>query len=69
MIKKKKNEDLSDKNITFTLDKTTYKALRFYQAKMTVDAIVLEGEDNRKGIINFPFAHIPKATKKIIKPK
>jgi hypothetical protein len=34
---------------------------------MTVDVMELEC-DEKKGIKNIPFAHIPKATKKIIKP-
>lgn len=67
MIKKKENEDLKNKNITFEIEGTRYQALRFYQLKMTVDVIELDS-DEKKGIKNIPFAHIPKATKKIIKP-
>jgi len=67
MIKKKINEDLKSKNIIFDIEGTKYQALRFYQLKMTVDVMELEC-DEKKGIKNIPFAHIPKATKKIIKP-
>lgn len=67
MIKKKINEDLRAKNIEFMIETVKYKALYFYQLKMTVDVMVLN-DNNEKGIKNIPFAHLPKATKKIIKP-
>lgn len=67
MIKRKVNEDLKEKNIEFEMNNLKYKALRFYQSKMTLDVILLD-DKNKEGIINVPFAHIPKATKKIIKP-
>ena len=67
MIKKKVNEDLRSKNITFQIENVHYQAIRFYQTKMTVDVIIIEGDD-KNGILNIPFAHIPKATKKILKP-
>ena len=67
MIKKKMNEDLRAKNIEFEMLGEKYKALRFYQAKMTLDVILLDDKE-KQGIINVPFAHLPKATKKLIKP-
>lgn len=63
---KKENVDLRAKDITFTLNNELYKAVRFYHAKMTVDAILLS--DANEGIKNFPFAHLPKEIKKRIKP-
>lgn len=67
MTIKKTNQDLRSKNIEFQIDNVTYKAIRFYQAKMTVDAIEVDTDKN-KGISNIPFAYLPKATKKLIKP-
>jgi len=67
MIVKKVNQDLRNKNIEFQIDNVTYKAIRFYQAKMTVDVIEVNSDD-KKGIKNIPFAYIPKASKKLIKP-
>ena len=67
MIKKKVNEDLRAKNITFERENIEYKVLKFYASKMTVDVIVLN-DPNEKGIKNIPFAHVPKATKRLIKP-
>ena len=67
MIKKKYNEDLRSKNIEFEMLNLKYKAIRFYQAKMTLDVILVDDKD-KQGIINIPFAHLPKSTKKILKP-
>jgi len=67
MIKKKINEDLRSKNIEFVMQNQKYKAIRFYQSKMTLDVILVEDVE-KQGIINVPFAHLPKATKKLIKP-
>jgi len=67
MIKKKQNEDLRAKNIEFEMLNVKYKALRFYQSKMTLDVILVDDKE-KQGIINIPFAHLPKATKKILKP-
>jgi len=67
MIIKKANQDLRSKNIEFQIDNVTYKAIRFYQAKMTVDVMVI-GQDAKNCIENIPFTYIPKATKKLIKP-
>ena len=67
MIKRKINEDLRGKNIEFEMLNEKYKAIRFYQSKMTLD-VMLVNDPEKKGIINIPFAHIPKATKKLLKP-
>ena len=67
MIKKKQNEDLRAKNIEFEMLNVTYKALRFYQTKMTLDVILVDDRE-KQGIINIPFAHLPKKTKQLIKP-
>jgi len=66
MIKKKFNEDLRGKNIIFDIEGTKYQLIRFYQSKMTIDVIEVDADNNN--IINMPFAHMPKATKKILKP-
>lgn len=67
MIKKKINEDLRDRNIEFEMLNLKYKALCFYQSKMTLDVILLD-DSQKQGIINVPFAYLPKATKKLLKP-
>jgi len=67
MIKKKVNEDLRAKNITFERENIHYKVLKFYASKMTIDVMIMN-DPNEKGIKNMPFAHVPKATKKLIKP-
>lgn len=67
MIKKKFNEDLRSKNIEFEMLNQKYKAIRFYQSKMTLDVTLLD-DVQKQGIINIPFAHLPKATKKLLKP-
>ena len=68
MIKKKFNEDLRAKNIEFEMINQKYKAIRFYQSKMTLDVMLIDDVEKR-GIINIPFAHLPKAIKKILKPQ
>jgi len=45
MIKKKINEDLRGRNIEFEMLGEKYKALRFYQAKMTLDVILLDDKE------------------------
>ena len=67
MIKKKVNEDLRSKNIEFEMLNVKYKAIRFYQSKITLDVILVDDAE-KKGILNIPFAHVPKSVKKIIKP-
>ncbi|WP_457748955.1 hypothetical protein [Sulfurimonas sp.] len=67
MAKKKKIYDLSAQNIEYTQDNVKYKVLRFNSSYMTVDVIKFEDE-NKQNIVDMPFAHLPKAIKKMIKP-
>jgi len=67
MAKKKINEDLRERNIEFEMLNVKYRAVRFYQSKMTLDVILVD-DSEKKGIMNIPFAHIPKSIKRIIKP-
>ncbi len=66
MAKKKKSIELSDKKISFEMQKTLYKVIRFFPSQMTLDVMVFE-EGEKIGMRNIPFAHIPKEIKKIIK--
>ncbi len=66
MAKKKKSIELSDKKISFEMQKTLYKVIRFFPSQMTLDVMVFE-EGEKIGMRNIPFAHIPKDIKKIIK--
>jgi len=66
MAKKKKSVELSDKKITFTIEKNSYKVIRFFPSLMSVDVMLFE-DGVKKGMTNIPFAHIPKETKKLIK--
>ncbi len=68
MAKKKKSIDLRDKNLEFTQNSTTYKLLFFKPESMTLDVVRYEN-GTKIDEFNLPFAHIPKAMKKIIKPK
>jgi len=67
MAKKKKICDLSKENIQYIQDNIKYKILHFNPAFMTLHVIKFEGED-KKDIVEIPFAHLPKAVKKRIKP-
>jgi hypothetical protein len=67
MAKKKKSIELSDKKISFEIEKASYRVIRFFPSKMTVDTMVTE-DGVKQGMRNIPFAHIPKEIKKLIKP-
>jgi len=67
MAKKKKSIDLRNKNLEFSENGICYKLLRFKAENMTIDVIRYEG-DKKLDEYNIPFAHLPKAMKKIIKP-
>lgn len=67
MAKEKKSIELSDKKISFTLERVLYNVIRFYPTKMTVDVMVFE-DGIKEGVKTIPFAHLPKEIKKIIKP-
>ena len=67
MAKKKKSIELSSKKITFSIEKREFKVIRYYPTQMSLDA--MEYANGEKiGLINLPFAHIPKEIKKLIKP-
>lgn len=68
MAKKKKSIELSTKNITFILEKRSYKVIRFYPSKMTLDVMVIDPNGKKLGMQELPFAHLPKEIKKLIKP-
>lgn len=67
MAKEKKSIELSDKKISFNLERVLYNVIRFYPTKMTVDVMVFE-DGIKEGVKTIPFAHLPKEIKKIIKP-
>ncbi|MEN4045861.1 hypothetical protein [Sulfurimonas sp. NWX367] len=66
MARKKQTHDLSKKNVEYIQDNIFYKVLRFNPSNMTVDVIKIE--KNEKTNTEMPFAHLPKAVKKSIKP-
>jgi hypothetical protein len=68
MAKKKKSVELSDKKITFTKEKNSYKVIRYYPTAMSLDVILTDEEGVKQGMQNIPFAYIPKEVKKLIKP-
>jgi hypothetical protein len=67
MAKEKKSIELSDKKISFNLERVSYNVIRFFPTKMTVDVMVFE-DGLKEGVKTIPFAHLPKEIKKIIKP-
>ncbi|WP_310440932.1 hypothetical protein [Sulfurimonas sp.] len=67
MAKEKKSIELSDKKISFNLERVSYNVIRFFPTKMTVDVMVFE-DGIKEGVKTIPFAHLPKEIKKIIKP-
>ncbi|OHD97137.1 MAG: hypothetical protein A3E21_00080 [Sulfurimonas sp. RIFCSPHIGHO2_12_FULL_36_9] len=67
MAKEKKSIELSDKKISFNLERVSYNVIRFFPTKMTVDVMVFE-DGIKDGVKTIPFAHLPKEIKKIIKP-
>ena len=66
--KKKKSVELSDKKITFMVEKLSYKAIRYYPTAMSLDVMEFDNDGKKLGMKNIPFAHVPKDIKKIIKP-
>ena len=62
----KKTIELSDKKITFEIEKRSFKVIRFYPTKMTLDVMVFENGE-KQGQQSISFADLPKAAKKIIK--
>ena len=66
--KKKKSIELSAKKISFYMEKTLYKVIRYYPTSMTLDVMVFDEKNVKLGMQNIPFAHITKEAKKLIKP-
>lgn len=64
---KQKSIELSDKKITFSRENLSYKVIRFYPSKMTVDVMLFE-DGVKQGMREMPFAHLTKEAKKLIKP-
>jgi len=65
---KKKSVELSDKKISFTRERVSYKVIRYYPTAMSLDVMVTEEDGTKLGMQNIPFAHIPKEIKKLVKP-
>jgi len=63
---KKKTVELTNQKITFEIEKLSYKVIRFYPTRMTLDVNVFENGE-KQGMQNIPFAHLPKEAKKLIK--
>ena len=66
--KKKKSIELSDKKISFNVEKRSYKAIRYYPTAMSLDVMEFDENGKKVGVTNIPFAHVPKEIKKMIKP-
>ena len=66
--KQKKSVELSDKKISFHIEKRFFKAIRYYPTAMNLDAMEFDEDGKKVGVINLAFAHIPKDIKKMIKP-
>jgi len=64
--KKKKSIEMSDKKISFEIDRSLYKVIRFFPSQMTLDVMVFE-DGEKVGMRNIPFAHLTKEAKKLIK--
>lgn len=68
MAKKKKSVELSNKKITFMIERTSYKVIRYYPTAMSLDVMVEDENGEKLGMQNIPFAHLPKEIKKLVKP-
>ncbi|MDH5464952.1 MAG: hypothetical protein OEW60_04935 [Thiovulaceae bacterium] len=64
---KKKVIDLHAQKLSFTQKDQTYTLISFNTSSMTLRCI-LEDAQKQKKEIDFPFAHLPKELKKMIKP-
>jgi len=62
----KKSVELSEQKITFEIEKISYRVIRFFSTKLTLDVMVYENGE-KQGQQNIPFAHLPKSAKKLIK--
>ena len=68
MAKKKKSVELSEKKISFTVEKKSYKVIRYYPTAMSLDVMAFDENGVKIGMQNIPFAHLPKEIKKMVKP-
>ena len=66
--KKKKSIELSDKKIKFKIEKRIFKVIRYYPTAMTLDVMEIDESGEKVGQQNLAFAHLPKETKKLVKP-
>ncbi|MFT5659795.1 MAG: hypothetical protein ACI9TV_000422 [Sulfurimonas sp.] len=66
--KQKKSVELSDKKISFNIEKRFFKAIRYYPTSMNLDAMEFDEDGKKVGVVSLAFAHIPKEVKKMIKP-
>lgn len=66
--KQKKSVELSDKKISFNIEKRFFKAIRYYPTAMNLDTMEFDEDGKKVGVVNLAFAHIPKEVKKMIKP-
>ncbi|MBD3824718.1 MAG: hypothetical protein IE916_09460 [Epsilonproteobacteria bacterium] len=65
--KREKSVELSAQNITFDINQTSYKLIRFYPSRMNLDAMVYEN-GVKEGVKSIGFAMLPKHIKQIVKP-
>ncbi len=64
---KKKVIDLSSKKLSFKQKDHYYHLINYNPNSMTLRCIIEDAHQQKKEI-DFPFAHLPKDLKKIIKP-
>ncbi len=67
MAKKKKVINLSEQNIVYTEEERTIKIITFNPNTMEVD-VSITVQDEKKRVMKFPFAHLPKEVKKLVRP-
>ena len=65
--KRQASIELLDKNISFKEKNAEYRLVRFNPSKMTLDVLIFENGEKRS-MRDFPFAHLPREIKKLIKP-
>lgn len=68
MAKKKKSIELSEKKISFNIERRFFKVIRYYPTSMNLDVIEYDENKQKLGATTIAFAHIPKEIKKMIKP-
>jgi len=65
---KKKVINLSDQNIYFTEKERHFKIISFNPNSMEVEVSVSQKHEKNKQVMKYPFAHLPKELKKIVRP-